>query len=637
MNLARLPDLQKQAHWLALGLAAATFALFAPAIGYEYVDYDDGVYVYGNKAVLQGLTFAGVRYAFTSTAGGSWMPLTWLSHMLDVTISGPSAAGQHATNILLHSLSAGLLFLAFWRLTGCVWRSLMVAALFAFHPLRNESVVWVAERKDTLSAWFWMLGLLAYVHYVERPGAKRYALVLLSLALGLMAKPMLVTFPCVLLFLDFWPLKRLGSDWSAMRRNLWPRFKEKLPLLAVAAVMCGVTLWTQSQAGALNQGGQSLIGHLRQVAANYGFYLQKSFVPVGLTILHPERTVGGAESVLFGLLLAGVTGAVVWRGFRQPWLATGWFWFIGALVPVAGFVPIGHISVAERYSYIPSVGLALLIVWSVAEWTRARAWVRLFAIGAGIAAAAACLAMTRLDLPRWKDSLALFESALKVAPHAVTYNNLAVHYLDHGEYEKAIEPLNRAIELEPDYVTAIINRITAFEKTGRAEQAKADYARLLKVEPRSAEGYYSRAEVLLNLGRIDEAIRDFTAALQLDPRSALSYNNRASARFLKGDLASAIGDCTRALELNPGYANAYNTRANARQRLGDSAGALADYNRAIELSPSDPLAYNNRAAVHLHLKHYDKAWADLRRCRELGGVPPAGLVEALVKASGRSE
>jgi len=623
--------------WLAALLAGATFVLFAPAIRFDYLDYDDGVYVYANKDVLRGVTLDGVRYAFTSIAGGSWMPLTWLSHMLDVTIFGRGPAGPHAVNIMLHSLSVSLLFLVLQRVTGRFWPSIFTAALFAFHPLRNESVVWIAERKDVLSTMFWMLGLLAYARYAEKPEWKRFLVVALCLVLGLMAKPMLVTFPFVLLLLDFWPLKRLGGDWSSFKQNLWPRVREKLPFFLVIILLCVATFWSQKHSGAVSGSDSSILTRSCQIVGNYAFYAQKIFLPTRLNVLHPVIATSTAQAVVFALAFAAVTSLAIWRLFRQPWLAVGWFWFLGTLVPVVGVVPVGHISVAERYSYLPSVGLVILVVWGVAELVRNRPRAQHAASVIGATAAVCCAVAARADLPRWRDSLALFTSAVQTEPHAVAYNNVAVAYLDRREFAQAIEPLTRALEMDPRYVKAYINRALAYQKTGRTEEAKRDYEQLIRIEPRNAEGYNNRADLLMDLGRLDDAINDFTSAIRLSPYAPHSYNNRASARFMKGDFAVAIQDCNQAIELNPRYANAYNTRGNIYSRTGDLLRALADYNHAIKLSPADSLTYNNRAAAHFRLKHFDAAWADLRRCQELGGTPHEGLVRALTESGSQQK
>lgn len=625
----RLTKADPKTAWLAVLLAGITFALFAPAIRYDYVDYDDGVYVYANQHVLRGLSLDGVRYAFTSIKGGSWMPLTWLSHMLDISMFGASPEGPHLMNVLLHSLSASVLLLALQRLTGRVWPSLLVAALFALHPLRNESVVWVAERKDVLSVLLCNLGLLAYGRYVRTPIWKRFASVVSWFALGLLAKPMLVSFPFVLLLLDFWPLNRLGHDRTSFCRSLWPCIREKIPLFILSIVFCGVTLWSQDEIGAVSHKEFSVLTHAAQVVGNYAFYLEKFFAPAQLTILYPSKSPESLTTTALALALLVATGFIFWRTFHQPWLVTGWLWFLGTLVPVIGLVRIGHITVADRYSYLPSIGLGIMVVWSISELAQTRVWARRAAVAVGIFTVLLCAQRTRADLPRWRNSLTLFGSALAVAPHAVLHNNIGVYYLDRQQFGNAIEPLSRAIEMDPNYLKAILNRATAYQKLGRDAEAKADYDRLARIEPRTPEGFNNRGDLLMELGRLDEAINDFSAAIQLSPHAANSYNNRASARLMKGEFTQALADCAKAIELNPRYANAHNTQANVYNRLGDLPRALAGYNRAIELAPADPLTYNNRAAVFLALKQYERARADVRQCRELGGVPHEGLLRAL--------
>lgn len=617
---------------LAVLLAIATFALFAPAIRYDYVDYDDGVYVYANKDVLKGFSATSVRYAFTSIAGGSWMPLTWFSHMFDVEIFGPSPSGPHAVNILLHAANAGLLLLVLQRMTKQLWLSAFVAAVFAFHPLRSESVAWISERKDVLSTLFFILGLLAYVRRIEVPSRKNSATVAACLLLGLMAKPMLVTFPFVLLLLEFWPLNRLGRDWPSLRAQLWPHIREKLPLFAIVFLFCVATYLAQSHHGAVNQDHKPLSERITQVAGNYAFYVKKVFFPVGLNAIHPASTTSGSQAVINILVFAAITSVAVWRLFKQPWFAVGWFWFLGTLVPVVGFVRIGHISVAERYSYVSSIGLTIIVAWAIALGVREKLFLQRIATLISAVVIASCAIATHADLPRWKDSIALFTAAIKADPHPVSYNNIAACYLDNREYELAIEPLTRAIEMDPRYVKAYINRITAYQKTGRMEEAKADLAQMVKIEPRNAEGYNSRADVLLDLQRFDEAISDFTSAIKLSPNAPNSYNNRATARLMNGDYVAAAQDCRKAIELNPNYANAFNNLGNICNRTGDRDGALENYGKAIALAPGDPLTYNNRAAVYFALKQYDRAWDDVNRCIQLGGTPHGELVKALTEA-----
>ncbi|TAL02730.1 MAG: tetratricopeptide repeat protein [Verrucomicrobia bacterium] len=619
---------------LAALLGILTFLLFAPALHHEFLNYDDGLYVYGNDAVRNGLSADGLAYAAQSIRGGSWMPLTWLSHMLDVTLFGLRPTGHHFTSLLLHSLNAGLLMLFLQRATQRLWPGLFVAALFAFHPLRNESVAWIAERKDVLCAFFWLLGLLAYLRFVEKQTARRLAVVALCLALALMSKPMAVTFPFVLLLLDFWPLRRLEVNGNSLKAALPKLVKEKAILFLLVALAATATFLSQREIGAMKHHTAPVAEQLTAVPPNYVFYLQKSFLPTGLTVLYPDRKPEARTVVTCAVALAAVTALLIAGATKFPWATFGWLWFVGTLVPVIGFVRVGHIAVADRYTYLPSIGLTILIVWSVAETARKSALRRRLAATVAFVALAVLTLATRADLSRWRDSLALFEAANRIAPHAIAWNSLAVYHLDRGEYAAAITPASRAIQLNPRYENAFLNRAIAREKTGDLAGAKLDRARVDGSEPRSAEGYLNRAAMFLNEARYDDAIRDFSFALEFDPACAVCYNNRASVHLLKGDPDAALEDCARAIASKPDYGNAYTTRGNVYSAKKNFPAALADYDRAIQFSPGDAIGFNNRAAVHFQLQQYEAAWADIRRCRELGGTPHAGLVEALTQASG---
>jgi tetratricopeptide (TPR) repeat protein len=622
---------------VTLGLALATFWLFAPALSYDYLNYDDGMYVYGNDAVRQGLGVSGVKYAFHSIRGGIWMPLTWLSHMLDVTLFGMGPAGHHFTNLLLHSVNAALLLWVLFRASRQLWPAVFVAALFALHPLRNESVVWIAERKDVLCAWFWLLGMLAYVRYVEKPGLARFGLVCGALVGALLAKPMAMTFPFVLLLMDYWPLRRLNRGWEALKTTLPRLVKEKAALFGLVVVIALVAFWSQREVGAMKENTFGVSERMMGAAHNYVFYLHKSLLPTRLTILYPDPKL---EPVLAGLCAAGllvITGLAVRWAFKLPWLLVGWLWFLGTAVPVIGFVRVGHIAMADRYSYLPSIGLAIALVGSVAQVGQDRPMWRRVCVASGVLVLALLAMATRADLPRWRNSLALFEAANRVAPHAVAYNNIAVHYLDSGEFARAIAPASRAIQLNPRYENAYVNRAIARERTGDLEGAKLDYARVDGREPRSAEGYNNRAATWLKEGRYPEAIRDYTFALEFAPDSAVTFNNRGNAYLLAGDLESATRDCSQALELDPNCANAWINLGNCYNAKQNYPAALTNYSRAVTLTPADPLPYNNRAAVFFRLGQYDAAGSDLRQCRELGGTPHPALVEALTRATGTNQ
>jgi protein O-mannosyl-transferase len=477
---------------VSLLLVLLTVAAFAGVWQNGFVEVDDDEYVYTNAEVLSGLSLHGVCWAFTTFHAGNWHPLTWLSLQLDAELFGLNPAGYHITNLLLHCGSAVLLFLALWRLTGALGRAAVVAAFFAVHPLRVESVAWVAERKDILSGLFWMLTLLAYAWYAERPDRTRYLLTLLAFAVGLLAKPMLVTLPCVLVLLDFWPLRRargLGADGVDQR--------EKLPFFALAAVTCVLTLLAQEEAQPSLEALPLWTRVLNALVA-YVTYLGKMLWPRDLAFPYPHL---GTDLPLWkagaaGLLLALISWAVLRAGRRCPYLAVGWLWYLGTLVPVIGLVQVGGQALADRYTYVPLVGLFLAIAWGLAHWAAGRPARRVLLGGATVALLAACVVATQAQVRHWQDTLTLWERAFSVhaedprmvrellatyrklewerhdhwrAPafqaryprYAAWQNQLGSILWKHGEQTKAIRCFCRAAELDPELAQAALDLAAA--------------------------------------------------------------------------------------------------------------------------------------------------------------------------------
>jgi tetratricopeptide (TPR) repeat protein len=656
--------------WLALALAVGTFVLYSPAIWYDFVDYDDWMYVFKNQAVLAGLNLQGLHYAFTSFDGGSWMPLTWLSLMLDTTLFGARPEALHFTSLLLHSLTSGLLLVAMYRFTGNVWLSVVAIGIFALHPLRTESVVWIAERKDVLSGCCFALGLLAYKNYVNGPTPRRYGWVVGCLVLGLMSKPMLVTLPFVFLLLDFWPLRRMGDNWSAMRVKIWPLVCEKLPLFILIIASCVFTYWSQKQTGAMSRWSTDLLGRAGDVAGNYGFYLFKLVLPINRTVIYPQIHLAFPVLLLLGTGLIAMTVGVLWKAFRWPWLTVGWFWFLGMLVPVIGIVPVGMTPVADRYTYLPSIGIGIALAWSVSALVQGRIRAKQVACGFGMAVLASLIWMTSRDLPRWQNSRALFESAIRVAPHKIAYNNLAYFCLRQGEYGEAIELATRAIELDPNYGASYSSRAMAYVCQDNYARAKTDYDHGIRLgdrplrsnpnynpmaiagtdpeedweqfttaigmSPRTAEDFQARAASRVKRMAMDLAIADYSKAIELKPDFADAYCGRASVCNATGDLHGAIRDASQAIELNTNHGEAYLARAVAYTRLSNYFAALQDNDKTIQLSPTNVLAHQNRAVTYFLMKDFDAAWKDVERCRRLGGKPPDSFVRALSAASGRT-
>lgn len=395
---------------LSLSLAAATLLLYGRTAGYPFINYDDHAYVTDNPHVTQGLTWENLGWAFRSGYAANWHPLTWVSHQLDVQLFGMKAGAMHLVSALFHAGNAALLLLVFFRLTGAVGRSAMVAALFAWHPAHVESVAWIAERKDVLSLFFWLLTMLAYQRYATLPGLRRYLLVALFLTLGLMAKPMVVTLPCVLLLLDYWPLQR--------PRQVGRLLLEKLPLLALSAAASAITFLVQRTGGAVvSLQGEPLASRLGKALFAYCFYLGKIFWPAELFVPYWddfELTALPLAAAALGLIL--LTGAALRYRARCPYLLVGWLWFLGTFVPVIGIVQVGSQSAADRYTYIPSIGLFIAVTWGAADLA-ARGRAPRSLVGAGAAAVlGACVFLAFRQIGYWRNSETLFQHTLALDP-----------------------------------------------------------------------------------------------------------------------------------------------------------------------------------------------------------------------------
>jgi tetratricopeptide (TPR) repeat protein len=466
-------------------LVLLTLIVFFPTLEHPFVAYDDVADILEHPQVRAGLTLESAAQAFTTPVGAHWYPLTVLSLQLDRELWGDRAAGYHLTNLVLHELAVLVLFAALARMTGAVGRSAFVAAVFAIHPLHVESVAWAVERKDVLSGLFWMLGLLAYARYAERPGARRYLAVLLCLALGLLAKPMLVTFPCVLLLLDWWPLGRLRGG-AARRlpdaRRLARALLEKLPLFALAAAVAAITLATQRVAAG-HLPGLSLGLRVANAIHATGVYLVQGFWPTGLAVFypHPLAAIPVAEVAASALALAAVTLAALAAAPSRPYLLVGWLWYLGTLVPVSGLVQVGLQARADRYTYIPLIGVAIAVAWGAADIARGR---RAALAGCGLAAVAALAAVASAQVSHWRDSRALFEHALAVTEgNHVVHALLARELLAQGRVDAAERHAREAVRLGPQIVTNQLALIEVLRRQGAESELVERYRAVLELEP----------------------------------------------------------------------------------------------------------------------------------------------------------
>jgi protein O-mannosyl-transferase len=577
----------------ALALAVVTFTVFAPALDCDFVDFDDPGYVTNTPQVTAGLSDAGVRWAFTAFNAFYWHPLTWLSLQLDATLSRtpdgkPNPWGFHFTNVLFHSGSAAFLFLALRALTGAYWRSAVAALLFAVHPLRVESVAWVAERKDVLSVFFGMLALWAYAAYSRHPSVKSYLLVLLAFALSLMSKPMLVTLPCLLLVLDWWPLGRLLGHTG--EPGSWRRLVvEKLPLLALALAATAITIYAQSVEGAVADLDRfSPAVRLENAAISYVTYLGMLAWPVNLAVFYPHpaypwggglfvEMVAAAAVVLIGLS----AGAVALRR-RAPYFLAGWLWYLGTLLPVIGLTQAGDQALADRFTYFPQIGLLIAICWGVAELARGRTR-EVLAFAAVVAVVLAVL--TRKQLTVWQDSVTLWNHDLKVArssPAALTNLAIALEQSDPATAEKY---LREALALDNESVATHINLGNLLMRRGRLEEAADELLVACELREKYAEPRTQLGEIRFRQGKVEEAIVLHREAIRLKPGLSAAHCNLGIAEAARGNLVEAADNFREALRLQPDFPEAHCGLGEVLFRQHRSEEGLKHLREAVRINP----------------------------------------------------
>jgi tetratricopeptide (TPR) repeat protein len=576
-------------------LVLVTIALYWPAMQCGFINFDDPEYVSENPHVQGGLNWEGVKWAFSNTKQGAyWAPLMWLSHELDCQFFGLNAWGHHLMNVLLHAANTALVFLVFQRMTRATWRSLMLAVLFGWHPLRVESVAWVTERKDVLSTLFWMLTLLAYVKYVGASQVRDskskvwYGVALAMFVFGLMSKAMLVTMPCVLLLLDYWPLERFKPGRA---RQL---VMEKIPFFALAVAASIVTYVVQKHGGAVAtvenlplgaRSGNALISCCR--------YLGKMFWPTDLAVFYPHPGYWPLEQVLLaGVFLCGISMLLFVKRGRYPYLLMGWLWFVGTLVPVIGFVQVGEQSMADRFTYVPSLGMLIIAIWGVYELARRWRYHKIALAVVGSAAIVLCLALTRQQIGYWKDSETIFRHTLEVTQkNYIAHNNLGSALDKKGQTDEAISQFQEAIRLKPDFALAYDNLGNALSNQGQTDEAISLFKAAIHLKPDDALARNNLGNALDKKGQSDEAIRLFKAAIRLKPDYADAHYNLGVALFKKGQSDEAISQFQEAIRLQPEYAEAHNNLGNSLFSKGQTFEAIGQYQEAIRLKPDDAEAH----------------------------------------------
>lgn len=574
--------------WKAAGvcalLAAMVLIVFGQTLRHGFVNYDDDTYVYQNPLVTAGLSRATVGRAFTHSDLNLWTPLTTISHMVDFQFHGLNPHWHHLTNVLLHMATAVALFLVLWRMTGALWRSAFVAAVFAIHPLHVESVAWISERKDVLSGLFFMLTLGAYLCYTRRRSAARYLPVVLLFALGLMAKQMLVTLPFLLLVLDYWPLKRFaqqGDEGRGGLKDFLPLVIEKIPLFALSIASCAQA-FMEKTAGreTVVPVVHSLPLRTGNALVSYAVYIGQMFYPVKLTVFYPFPASVPAWRVAGALaVLAGISAAVfAWRRSR-PALLAGWLWYVGMLVPVIGFVRVGKEAHADRYTYLPQIGLYIALAW-LFTGAFARPGLRRMAKGGAAAVLCALMVTARHQASYWSDSITLWNRALECTrDNFLARNNLAIALALNGQMDEAIGQYREALQINPGNFEIHSNLGSALRTQGRLDEAMAQYHEALRINPDYMEAHYNLGNILLQQGQAAEAIGQYREALRINPGLAVIHNSLGDVLFRQGQTQEAIAEYREALRIDPSYAEARGNLANAMQQEERTGGARSYFTR----------------------------------------------------------
>ncbi len=637
--------------WILLGLIGATLAVYGQVAYHDFVNFDDLEYVIDNIHIQHGITAESITWALTSGYASNWHPLTWISHMLDYKLWGLNPGAFLITNMCLHILSTLLLFHILNRMTGALWKSAFVAAMFALHPLHIESVAWVSERKDVLSAFFWMLTMWGYLRYVERPGLARYSLVLLFFAFGLMAKPMLVTLPFVFLLMDYWPLQRLSfgqqarptpsqkkkPTGGATRGSIISLVREKIPLFALVLASSIVTYIVQQKGGAVAHIQALPLGNrIPNAIVSYIMYLKKMIWPSDLAIFYPYSRDLPPWQVGASAILLIVVFLFAFRAIRRyPYVTMGWLWYVGTLVPVIGIIQVGNQSMADRYTYIPLIGIFVILAWGIPELLRNWPPRKLAIAITGSTVVTLAAVSTWFQVKHWQDSFALYEHALEVTTNNdLAHNNLGAALFNKGKYDEAVEHYKEALKLTPLNADALNNLGLTLAKQKNFDEALANFNEALRAKPNFAQAHANLGVALTELGRYDEAIQHNREALRLKPDYIDAYNNLGSIYGKLGRTAEAIDLYTTAARLLPNNADAYSSIAFLLASQGKYAEAIPPLTEAVRITPENADRQTNLGNLLLMQGRIDEALTHLREAVRLNPELPLahqGLASALSK------
>jgi len=595
MTLAKKRNLMVMA-----GLVAAVLFAYWPVRGHSFVNYDDDDYITTNIHVRQGLTWNGIVWALGSQEVANWHPVTWLSHMIDVQVFGLNAGAHHVVSVAIHSINSVLLYLVLLQLTGVWWRCAAVTALFALHPLHVESVAWISERKDLLSTAFGLLAIAAYVRWVQVPSIGRMLVTVVCFALSLMSKPMLVTMPFVLVLLDIWPLQRLKNTERHEMSGLGRLIIEKWPLLAMSAISCVITILAQRAGGAVGETEVlPLSARVGNAIVSYAMYLRDTVWPVNLAVLYPHpHDLPIGEIALAAIVLVAITSWCLWLFRSNPAPLVGWLWFLGTLVPVIGLVQVGEQARADRYTYVPLIGVFIMVIWALPE--PRRQWSRIVAGGVMTAVLTTLTIGTRYQVQFWRDSVALFERTLVVTPRNPTAHvNLGFAIVEIDQQRSAAQ-LTAALAIDPNYAEAHQGLGYLASRRGDLLGAERHYARAVELQPENGDMRDNLGFVLVQLGRVDEAIDQFEAAMTTGSPSPTLRIHYSAALALAGRYADAAAEAAPAIRADPQNPQGYLVLADSLLMLDKIELAIRNFRIAIDLAQQHgdaQLAAQIRAAM----------------------------------------
>jgi tetratricopeptide (TPR) repeat protein len=537
---------------IALLLALATLVIYLPAGSYGFVHYDDDDYVVNNPIVQQGLTLAGIKWAFTTFYASNWHPLTWLSHMADCELFGLNPGAHHLVSVIFHAANASLLFILLLRLTGALWPCAFIAALFAWHPLHVESVAWISERKDVLSTFFGLLALLSYTKYAKENSRRDYWLSLFFFALGLMSKPMLVTLPFVMLLLDFWPLQKFLDfkfQTAPARRIIF----EKWPFFLLALISCVLTYLAQQRGDSVvSLANVPLLYRLCSAPLTCMQYLLKLFWPSNLCVFYPLHLLSRLEVAAAGTAFVAIS-CLAWLTRRRfPYGLFGWLWFVGTLVPVIGLVKVGDAALADRYTYLPAIGIFIVATFAARDLANRFHFAKIIFPIASAFVLGGCLILTERQLSYWRDSETLFRHALAVTKdNDIALVNVGVALEEQGRFDEALADYRQAARIAPEHYQIHLDLGNVLEKTGRPAEALAEYREAVRLNPKSVTPHEGLGIVLAELGRFNEATNEFTRAAQLDATYPWPYFQMARVLLQQGRDAGAVDQLRTALRIDP--------------------------------------------------------------------------------------